>query len=324
MISLKNITDCWNEFFFKERPTEGMALFRIIWFGLIFAYYLLDIVNIKDFYGPEAIVSLSTSRSQFSQPHLNLFNLFHPQYEVAQGLFALYGIALFFSFLGLFTKLSITLAFIFMTSIHQRDIWLLSSAEVLMRTITLYLIFSPCGHSLSLDSWLGRYHTDFKKKKVWPLWTWRLIQIQLSVVYLWTFWHKLKGETWFEGSAVYYATRLESMTNFSIPFIMNSMTMMKLASWGTLLLEFALGALIWIKEFRKPLIYAGIAFHLGIEFFMSIPFFELFMISLLINFFTPEEIRSFVKSGKEKFLIILEDSTIPVQWKERIINTVRG
>jgi hypothetical protein len=147
---------------------------------------------------------------------------------------------------------------------------------------------------LSFDSLLSRHYEQFKRPRVAPLWTWRLIQIQLSVVYLWTFWHKLKGDSWIDGTAVYYATRLETMTNFTIPYLMDSMTFLKYLTWGTLIAEFSLGALIWFDEFRKPLIFIGIVFHLGIEYIMSIPFFELIMISLLLNFFTPEEMKSFV------------------------------
>lgn len=324
MFGLKNLVSAWNKFFFEEKPTEGIALFRIVWFGLIFTYFLFDTGNIWDFYGAEAIVSLRTARSEFPFVHLNIFNLFQHNNNVTLGLFILYGVALFCSMIGLFTRYSIIVAFILMTSFHQRNIWLLSSAEVLMRTITIYLIFSPCGHSLSVDSLLGRFFKEFRKKKVWPVWSLRLIQIQLSVVYLWTFWHKLKGETWFDGSAVYYATRLESMTNFTVPYFLNSVWFLKISTWGTLFIEFALGALIWIKEFRKPLIYAGIIFHLGIEYMMSIPFFELLMISLLINFFTPEELKAFVTTAFRKTLSAVEESTIPSELKNRIISTVKG
>jgi hypothetical protein len=286
MISGEKIIKGWEKFFFEEKPTEGLAIFRIFWIGLIFVYFLLDLNNIHDFYGPHAIISLNTVKSQYPYIHGNLFHIFGSDYNFVYTLLALYGIALVSSILGFYTKTSLIVVIICMTSFHQRNIWLLSSAEVLMRTITLILLFTPCGNSFSLDSL--RSKGSPKNKPVWGL---RLLQIQLAVVYLWTFWHKLKGDTWIDGSAVYYATRLESMTNFKIPYLMNSIWALKLATWGTLALELALGTLIWFKEFRKPLIFLGILFHLSIEYLMSIPFFELYMIVLLINFYTPEEFR---------------------------------
>jgi hypothetical protein len=287
-MNLISIKAAWNKFFFEERPTEGIALFRICWFSLIFAYYLLDIQNIEDFYGPYGMVSLETAEGQFPHPHANIFQFFKPSLEVAYAIMFLYGASLVTSILGFFTRTSMVIAFICMVSLHQRNIWLLSSSEMLMRQITLFLLFSPCGHALSIDSLL------FNKVKDHTVWVWRLIQIQLSVVYVWTAWHKIQGDTWFDGSAVYYASRIESLRNFTIPYLMDSVTFLKLSTWGTLVVEFSLGTLIWVKELRKPVIIGGILFHLGIEYLMSIPFFELIMITLLINFISPEEIRAYV------------------------------
>lgn len=298
MISFKSFIKAWDKFFFEEKPTDGLGVFRILWIGLIFIYYLLDISNIHDFYGPQAIISLKTVKSQYPYVHGNLFHLFGDNYQFVYTLFALYGVALLSSLIGFYTKTSLIIVILCMTSFHQRNIWLLSSAEVLMRTMTLILLFTPCGNSLSVDSLRSK---ELPKSK--PVWGVRLLQIQLAVVYVWTFWHKLKGETWFDGSAVYYATRLESLTNFQMPFLLDSIWALKFATWGTLILELALGTLIWFNEFRKPLIFLGIAFHLSIEYLMSIPFFELYMVVLLLNFFTPEEFRSAVKLVRRKFAI---------------------
>lgn len=324
MFSYKNIFKVWDRFFFEEKPTEGLALFRIAWMSLIFFYFLLDLPNVVDFYGPHAIISLDTVREKFPFLHANLFHLFKPGYDVVYFIMTVYGISLLFSVCGLFTRGSLIIALFCMTSLHQRNIWLLSSSELLMRTITLLLIFSPCGHSLSLDSILGRYYPSFRRKGTWPVWSLRLIQIQISVIYLWTFWHKLKGETWIDGSAVYYATRLEYLTNSSLPWLLDSTFVLTLLTWGTLFVEFSLGTLVWIKEFRKPVIILGVFFHLGIEFVMSIPFFELYMITLLVNFFSPEELKAFVDKVKQTFVAGINESSMSVNLKERILRSIRG
>lgn len=314
----------WNKFFFEERPTEGIALFRIIWISLILMYFLADLGNVQDFYGPHALISLHTTREQFPFVHANLFHMFNLSYEFTYGLIIVYGISLVMSLLGLFTRPALIVALLCMASLHQRNIWLLSSSELLMRTITLLLIFSPCGHSLSIDAFIGRHLPSFKKKRNWPIWVLRIIQIQVSVIYLWTVWHKLKGETWLDGTAVYYATRLEDLTNFTIPFLLNSLFFLKLMTWGTLLVEFSLGFFIWFKKWRRPIIITGIVFHLGIQYFMSIPFFELFMIALLVNFYTPEELKAFVDKGVNSFIEGIQESTLGTEIKEKIIRTLRG
>lgn len=304
MFSFQYIIKAWDKFFFEERPTEGIAIFRILWMGISLMYFLIDLGNVHDFYGPEAIISQGTSNKEFPFYHANLFSFFKESYTITYGIIIVFGMSLITSVLGLLTRSSLLIALICMTSIHQRNIWLLSSSELLMRTMTLLLIVSPCGHTLSLDSYLGRKYPAFKKERNWPVWSLRLIQIQISVIYLWTVWHKLKGETWFEGTAVYYATRLESMTNSTIPMILDSVQFLKLATWGTLLVELALGTLVWFKEFRKPVIIIGILFHISIEYVMSIPFFELYMMSLFVNFFTPEEHKHFIEETFKSFRLV--------------------
>lgn len=324
MISLKSILKGWDKFFFEEKPTEGLALFRIAWMGLIFLYFLLDLANVSDFYGPHAVISLSTVRQEFSFWHMNIFHLFKPGYDIVYFIMGVYGVSLLFSVLGLFTRYSLIVALVCMTSLHQRNIWLLSSAELMMRVMTILLIVSPCGHSLSIDSLLSRWFPSFKQKKMWPVWSLRLIQMQISVIYLWTFWHKLKGETWIDGTAVYYATRLEHLTNSSLPWLLDSAFVLSLMTWGTLAIEFSLGTLVWIKEFRKPLILLGVVFHLGIEYVMSIPFFELYMITLLVNYFTPEELKYFVLKMKQTIKRGVAESTLSVDLKAKILKTIRG
>jgi hypothetical protein len=324
MFSFKSLIKAWDKFFFEERPTEGIAVFRIIWMGLIFLYYLFDLNNIEDFYGPGALISLQTVREQFPYFHANIFHLFNGSYEFTYTLIIIYGITLLFSIVGFYTRASLVVALICMTSLHQRNIWLLSSSEVLMRTITILLIFSPCGHSLSIDAILGKYYPTFNKKREWPVWVLRLIQIQICVVYVWTVWHKIKGDTWFDGTAVYYATRLESMTNWPLPFVMNSIPLLKLATWGTLFVELALGILVWFKEFRKPVIIAGIIFHVGIEYLMSIPFFELYMIALIINFYTPEELKAFATKVKASFVEAIQASNLGEEIKGKIVDALGG
>jgi hypothetical protein len=298
-----------DDFFFREGPTEGMALFRIIWMSLILFYYLIDLANIDKFYGPQAIITLDTARSQFPFLHANLFNLFQSSTEATYAIVIIYGISLVTSIFGLLTRASLITALFCMTSLHQRNIWLLSSSEMLMRVITLYLVFSPCGNSLSIDSFIGRFVPNYRSPKTASLWSLRLIQIQLSVIYIWTVFHKLKGHDWIDGTAVYYATRLEFMKNISIPFVLDSMTSLRLLTWSTLLIEFCLGVFIWFKSYRKFVICAGILFHLGIEMTMTIPFFELYMIVLVINFIPPEEMKSFVNNLRLKVITTLQELT---------------
>ena len=198
-------------------------------------------------------------KGEFPYPNVNLFQFSNGGHEFVYLLYALYGVSLIFSILGFHTKISLIVAFICMVSFHQRNIWLLSSSEVLMRMTTFLLIFTPCGKSLSIDSLIGKIKSGRYQRRNYPVWGVRLIQIQVCVVYLTTVWHKLKGDTWFDGSAVYYATRLEGLYHLSFFPFMDLAWFLKIGTWTTLMIEFFLGFFIWFKEFRKPLLLAGVS-----------------------------------------------------------------
>lgn len=299
MISFKSALRAWDNFFFRPESTLGIGMFRILWCGLLLASFLCDLPHFYDFFGPHGLISLSTVKGQFPVPHLNIFHWMGVSYSFLSVFMVVYGLALIAGILGFYTRHALVIILIGLVSMHQRNIWFLSSSEVLMRIVCVYLVFSPAGRSLSLDAYFAK-----KEGRPWRQthapWVQRLIQIQLSIVYLWTVWHKLKGETWFDGSALYYASRLENMTNFPVPILFDSIPVIRLMTWGTLLLEFALGALIWFKEFRKPLLVLGVFFHLGIEYTMSIPFFEVVMMVLLFTFVRSSEVERALSSMQER------------------------
>ena len=49
--------------------------------------------------------------------------------------------------------------------------------------------------------------------------------------------------------------------------------MIRLATWGTLIEELALGTLIWVHEFRPYVMLSGIALHLVFECILNLRFF---------------------------------------------------
>lgn len=288
MFDLQSLFRGWDNFFFVERPTYNLAFFRIIWGTIIFFNILFEFGNVADFYGPHSIVSWELVNNHFSSFHFSLFKVFQNTLPNAYLIYLFTLISLFLVTIGWFTRIALFGALLGLVSLHMRNVWILSSADVLIRCVFAILVWSPCFNVLSIDSYLA-------KRRGKPLsivasqWTWRLLQIQLSVVYLWTFWAKIKGDTWFDGSAVYYATRLDTMKNLTIPWILDNKKMIELSTWATLIIEFSLGSLVWFKKFRTPIVIGGILLHLGIELVMAIPFFEWMMIVLLLNYYTPEE-----------------------------------
>jgi hypothetical protein len=283
------LANACNDYFFKERPLDGICIFRIFFGLLVLSTFFQDALFYHDFWGPNAIQSLATSMQNYRFPILNIFQYFNPLTDNTVLFFIISLITSLVLFtVGFKTRTMALISFVLLVSFNQRTINMLSSADLLIRIILLLMIFAPSGNMYSLDA-------KFAKLKGAPLptmgasWVHRLIQIQIAVVYVSTVIAKSHGETWLDGSAIYYATRLEDFIRFPVPLILDWMWTIKIMTWSTLILEMALGTLIFLDEFRRPLILIGIIFHLGIEYMMSIPTFEWLMIVCLIGMFKVDD-----------------------------------
>jgi hypothetical protein len=111
-----------------------------------------------------------------------------------------------------------------------------------------------------------------------------MIQIELALLYLTSFFWKLKGRTWLDGSALYYVIHLHSIARFPVPHWIQSTALLRAGSWFALALEFSLGVLIWSRRFRYPLLLLGLLFHLSIEYAFNLPMFEWDILTAYILF----------------------------------------
>jgi hypothetical protein len=84
---------------------------------------------------------------------------------------------------------------------------------------------------------------------------------------------------------------LMSVRRFPLPGWFYFPMVLKLGSWFALLLEFSLGGLIWVKEFRYPLLALGVLFHLFLEYSLNIPLFQWDVLSAYVLFIDPKNLE---------------------------------
>lgn len=266
-----------HDFFFRPIPVTAVARLRILIGAMLVIQAFALIPGLDHYFGPEAFVSTSSLFGE-TAPHLRLIDRLGGSAAAVRAVFAIHLIAAIAFTCGLFTRIAGTLAYLTLISIHHQNLTILNSGDTALRFSLFFLILAPSGSLWSIDS--RGSGSQIPEHAPWAL---RMIQIQTVGIYLFTAISKLPGKTWQDGTAAYYATRLWDFERFGIDPLFNSLTAMKLLTWGSLGLELALGTLTWIPALRIPLILCGILFHLGIEFSMNIPWFEWIMIILLIG-----------------------------------------
>lgn len=273
----------WNDFWFKPTATTTLALVRIAYGVVLVSWCAWISFDLVAFFSASGVLPEAVNRP-YAWSLLRVFSS-------DTALFVLFGVLVVAAvcvLVGFHTRLATIVAFVVLVSFERRNVLALNAADILLRVFGLYLAMAPAGAALSIDRWRrarDRFWT-FPKCAPWAL---RLMQIQVSVLYLFTVWLKLRGETWSDGTAVSYSLRVVEVTRFDIPawFAMSPVAT-NVATYGTLAIETALALLIWNRRARPWVIGAGVALHLSV---LAAIMVGLFSATVFVGYlaFTPPE-----------------------------------
>ncbi len=299
-MSFKTFIRAWDDFWFKPISPLSIALYRIAYGILVLIYGTFLSLDLLTWFGNKGVLSVSTANTLVVVPRLNLLAIF-PQNDFFVVLFfSIFMLAALSLTLGLFTRASAAIVFMSLATFHHRNPLIFNCSDNFLRLAAFYLIFSEAGSALSLDR-LRRIANGKESRHLEPKAPWgqRLIQIQLAAIYLCTVIWKINGISWLNGTAVYYSSRIELFWHFPIPGIFEYLWLIKLVTWGTLILEFALGALVWFTEFRYPILILGLLFHLTLEYSMFMQLFQPIILTAYITFIEPNDLEHGLKACKK-------------------------
>lgn len=290
MIPLRKLGEAWDRFFFEPVSPVPLAAFRILFGLLLLANSALLAPDLLVWFGESGPLPGEIARQAVGGLRIDLFRLLPMADGTAIALFAALNVALLGLTAGFATRLCSVAVFLLLTSFHHRNPFILNSADTFLRVASFFLMFAPAGAALSVDRVMRIRKGLEKPGEIAPRspWAQRLIQLQLSVLYVATALYKAKGATWIEGTAVYYVFNLQEFQRVRLPALFFTAWASKFLSWSTLVIEGSIGTLIWVRELRYPVLLAGIGLHLGIELTMNIPLFEWTMIAAYALFVDAE------------------------------------
>jgi len=303
-VRLSVILTAWNEFWYSETSPLSVAVYRILLGLLMMAFVLLLIPDFFVYFGSQGICSNQAvadwvnGRSVF----LNVLSFAPDNDKFLAAFHCFFFLAALSLTLGYKTRFAAAACFVCLTTLYHRDPFIFNSGDTYLRVSTFWLIFSASGEALSLDGRAKRANPqanfdNYRLVSIWPL---RLLQLQLCTVYCHTFFCKIVGGPWIEGTAVFTSSRLEDLQRLPIPFIFENRLIIAFLSWSTLFLECSLWTLIWIKEFRYWVIAMAVIFHLTIDWTMNIPLFEYLMIISYVLFIDNHDLARMLTSLRKK------------------------
>jgi hypothetical protein len=277
---LTRLVAAWERFWFAPQSTATLALLRIVFGALVFVWAVSLVPDVGAFFTdagvvPDALVT-----------YWGLLQLF-PGAVGAWALLAVLAAGALALAVGLYTRIAAVVVLIGVISIERRNILVYNAGDELIRILAFYLALAPAGAALSVDRRRREPERfwEFPARAPWAL---RLMQIQVSVIYLSSVWEKLHGFTWRNGTAVAYALELHDLHRFPLPAFMHTWApAVALLTWGTLATEFAIGVLVWTR-WRLPVLAAGALMHLGFSYAMRLGFFSTAVWTLYLAFLPPE------------------------------------
>ena len=289
---MKDLVVLWDRFFFAKVDGRPLAVFRIA-FGAYLLIYYCQIKWILEMYFLKTGFAIHfAAKPEASFPNGLFVGL---PYTSPVWFYVLYGatfvIVTLFT-LGLGTRIVAILLWM-VTCAWLGPIQVGSnSADNVVRVLTfLFMVAATAGHAntrFSLDAWRVRQSLGSGDTLI-PVWSTRLFQVQLALIYFFSGFHKLSSTDWYNGSALHYVffqttwSRVDLSWTASFPFATGLLT------YGTLFYELVLfPALVWNRHTRIPIITLGILLHLGIAMTMKVFVFGEIMLLFYLCFLTQE------------------------------------
>ena len=264
------------------------SVLRIAYSTLLIIYVCVWMLDGTRWFSDDGLLNANTVERMYEIPYWSVFFISSSTEFVRSSLVILLVHSLLL-LVGCWSRFQAACIFLWLASFQHRNPLICDGEDTLFRLMAFFFIFLPLDHAWSLANlFRKRSSTGGDRSSAWGL---RLIQIEMTAIYLSAGFSKLQGATWRDGSAMYYVSRMDDFmgrswlpeSTFDIPWFILCMT------WAALSIELALPFALWCKYTRKLAIIAGICFHLSIECTMNLFLFEWIMIVGLLSFVRPSD-----------------------------------
>jgi hypothetical protein len=277
------VARAWHRFFFTPADPTTLGLIRIATGLLLLWNYVAIGVDLRSNLGSDGWADPEALRAfwnmHFGTTAWSLWLWVPDRFLPAVWATGLVVLVLFT--LGLWSRITAVLAWVFMVSTARRAPVLFFGFDEVVLTWTFYLaVIGASGQALSLDRLIACRHRPraLPTPTVSANLALRMIQLHLCLIYAAAGLSKLQGRAWWTGEAVLMIlvspeTRVRDLTWLAAyPRFLNLLT------HATVALEVLYPILVWVRVLRPIVILGMILLHLGIDLTLGLTEFSLSMI----------------------------------------------
>ncbi len=199
------------------------------------------------------------------------------------------GWALMVLIFGAWSRINAVCVLAWLISFQHRNPIICDSEDIVSRLIGWYVVLMPTNLAWSVDAW--RRRPALATPVMAPAWGLRLLQLQMSAIFLGAAWQKLGGDPWRDGTAMFYVTQLDDYFGrtplpewfHETPWIMKGMT------WSSIAIEIIVPIGVWFRQTRVPMLLLALAFHLSTDLMMHLFLFHWLMLVGWSAFVLPQD-----------------------------------
>jgi hypothetical protein len=279
----------WTRFWHEPVRAERLALTRILLALCLLAQQLSEYLpNFAHFFGPEGVAPAGLhDASRLVRWYWTPVFFHTDDLRVLYAVFTLWVVCTIAFLFGWHTRLMSVAVWLLTLCFLNRNPGLTTGSDDVLRVGLFFLVLSPCGLALSLDSRRLRRRGRLAPRPAYtPAWPLRLLQVQLCMIYLSTGLAKLKADdwnfegNWWDGTAIHYVLNLVNMSRWSfaqlpLPFWMTAAATYVSVWWETLFTP-----LVLCRWTRKWTLWFGVLFHLGIWLTIEVGWFSFYTLCL--------------------------------------------
>ncbi len=288
---VKKICSSWNNFWFKPLDLLPLAYMRIVLCGTLL-YMAVTRFYALWFYTDDSWIPRVRALEimpEFARP-LFLWTFWPDSLNFYANLALV--VLLLLLMLGIGGRYLMWIAWVLNAGFLQRNYAVNFGADIIGALFLFYMSFTQSCERLSVLN-LFRINKKHQLSDTISSMMIRMMQVQISVIYAYTGFEKLKGGAWWDGTALWTVLANPQMTTFDFSFMRNFPWVIPVVGYVTILFEIYFPAMVIWNKTRYFCLIFGVLFHFGIGITMGLMPFTTVMLSTYFLFVEPKYLESF-------------------------------
>ncbi|WP_374080392.1 HTTM domain-containing protein [Bdellovibrio bacteriovorus] len=296
---IKKLWSMWDRFWFAPQDLLGLAFMRVLLCGTMVYMYVVRLMNMS-YYGENSWIPRSMALEALPELYRPLFLWCIWPDSLNLVMHVLLVVLLVLLTLGIGGRWLMWMAWVINMGFIQRNYSVNFGADIIATLFLFYMSFTQSCERLSVLNLL-RKKTAFQFSDTLSSVMIRMMQVQICVIYAYTGWEKLKGGSWWDGTALWSVMANPQMTTMDFSFLRSVPWSIPVLAYTTIIFEVYFPAMVAWPKTRNLWLLAGFFFHAGIGVFMGLGPFATTMVSTYFLFLNPLVLEQVVSRISTRF-----------------------